>query len=37
LSFLSSSLVKWVCGMGGDISAHVPACVDRALVAKLQS
>lgn len=37
LSFLSSSLVKWVCAMGGDISAHVPPCVARTLVAKLRS
>lgn len=35
LSYLSSSLVKWVCGMGGDISAHVPPGVAARLRAKL--
>lgn len=36
LSYLSSSLVKWVCGMGGDITAHVPPCVAQRLVARLR-
>ena len=26
-TYVSSSLIKWVCGMGGDVSAHVPAVV----------
>lgn len=32
---ISSSLIKWVCSMGGDISAHVPAEVARRLREKL--
>jgi pantetheine-phosphate adenylyltransferase len=36
LSYLSSSLVKWVCGMGGDITAHVPPQVAARLIAKLR-
>jgi pantetheine-phosphate adenylyltransferase len=32
--FVSSSLVKEVASFGGDVSALVPPCVDRALAAK---
>ena len=34
-AFVSSSLVKWVCSMGGDITAHVPAVVAQQLIARL--
>ena len=34
-AYLSSSLIKWVCGMGGDISAHVPAAVAQRLQQRL--
>lgn len=34
-TYVSSSLIKWVCGMGGDISAHVPAVVSQRLREKL--
>jgi len=36
-TYISSSLIKWVCGMGGDISAHVPALVAERLRQKLRS
>ena len=36
-TYVSSSLIKWVCGMGGDISAHVPASVVEQLRQKLRS
>lgn len=34
-TYISSSLIKWVCGMGGDIEAHVPAVVARKLRERL--
>jgi len=34
-TYVSSSLIKWVCGMGGDISAHVPAPVAERLRQRL--
>lgn len=36
VTYVSSSLVKWVCGMGGDISAHVPAAVAQRLADRLK-
>jgi pantetheine-phosphate adenylyltransferase len=33
---VSSGLIRWVCGLGGDISAHVPPPVARRLVARLR-
>jgi pantetheine-phosphate adenylyltransferase len=33
---VSSALIKWVCGLGGDISAHVPPQVAQRLVARLR-
>jgi len=35
-SFVSSSLIKEVAGLGGDVSAHLPAHIHSALLAKLQ-
>jgi pantetheine-phosphate adenylyltransferase len=37
LAFLSSSLVKEICSLGGDVSAYVPAAVLPRLRARLQS
>jgi pantetheine-phosphate adenylyltransferase len=34
-TYVSSSLIKWVCSMGGDISAHVPAAVAARLRSRL--
>jgi pantetheine-phosphate adenylyltransferase len=34
-AFVSSSLVKWVCSMGGDVSAHVPARVAQQLTQRI--
>jgi pantetheine-phosphate adenylyltransferase len=34
-TYVSSSLIKWVCSMGGDISAHVPAPVAERLRQRL--
>jgi pantetheine-phosphate adenylyltransferase len=34
-TYVSSSLIKWVCGMGGDITAHVPAAVAQKLKQRL--
>jgi len=34
-AYVSSSLVKWVCGLGGDISAHVSAAVAQQLKQRL--
>jgi len=34
-TYVSSSLIKWVCSMGGDISSHVPAVVAQRLREKL--
>ncbi|MBU0610748.1 MAG: pantetheine-phosphate adenylyltransferase [Armatimonadetes bacterium] len=34
-AFISSSLIKWVCSMGGDISAQVPAGVAPKLTQRL--
>ncbi|MEN6301711.1 MAG: pantetheine-phosphate adenylyltransferase [Armatimonadia bacterium] len=34
-TYVSSSLIKWVCGMGGDISAHVPELVAKRLAERL--
>lgn len=36
-TYVSSSLIKWVCGMGGDIAPHVPAAVAERLRQKLRS
>lgn len=36
-SFLSSSLVKEVCALGGDVSAYVPAAVLPRLIGRLRS
>jgi len=30
-TYISSSLIKWVCSMGGDIDAHVPVAVAEKL------
>ena len=35
-TFLSSSMVREICSMGGDISNFVPACVHDRIVAKLR-
>lgn len=35
-TYVSSSLIKWVCEMGGDIGSHVPPAVARRLAARLQ-
>ncbi len=35
-TFLSSSMVREICSMGGDISNFVPACVHGRIVAKLR-
>lgn len=35
VTYVSSSLIKWVCGMGGDISPHVPPLVARKLRERL--
>ena len=35
-TYVSSSLIKWVCRMGGDVSAHVPPAVMKKLIAKLR-
>ncbi len=34
-AYISSSLIKWVCSLGGDISAHVPPVVAEKLGEKL--
>lgn len=34
-TYLSSSLIKWVCSMGGDIDAHVPTVVAHKLRERL--
>jgi pantetheine-phosphate adenylyltransferase len=34
-TYISSSLIRWVCGMGGDISAQVPAAVAQRLKERL--
>ena len=34
-TYVSSSLIKWFCGMGGDVSGHVPPLVARKLQEKL--
>lgn len=34
-TYVSSSLIKWVCSMGGDISSHVPPLVAEKLREKL--
>jgi pantetheine-phosphate adenylyltransferase len=34
-TYVSSSLIKWVCEMGGDISSHVPAVVVPHLARRL--
>ena len=36
-SYLSSSLVKEVCLLGGDVSGLVPGSVEKSLLAKIQS
>jgi pantetheine-phosphate adenylyltransferase len=36
-TYVSSSLIKWVCGMGGDIEAHVPQLVARKLQERLNT
>ena len=35
-TFLSSSMVREICSMGGDISNFVPACVHDRIIAKLR-
>lgn len=34
-TYVSSSLIKWVCSMGGDIGSHVPSLVAEALQRRL--
>ena len=34
-AYLSSSLIKWVCSMGGEIEGHVPAAVAQKLRERL--
>jgi pantetheine-phosphate adenylyltransferase len=34
-TYISSSLIKWVCSMGGDVDAHVPAAVAQRLRERL--
>lgn len=35
-TYVSSSLIKWVCSMGGDISSHVPPLVAARLQERLK-
>jgi len=35
VAHVSSGLIKWVCGMGGDIAGHVPAVVAKRLRERL--